>query len=74
LALPAAACLAGIGVRPVSDSTKAAWPKLAGRNALAAAYAVESLLQQLVFLSGPLVVDAVAAASSPAAALACSAS
>jgi Major Facilitator Superfamily len=72
-AVAAAACLAGIGMPPVSGSIKAVWPKLAGRDALAAAYAVESLLQQLVFLSGPLVVAAVTAASNPAAALACSA-
>jgi hypothetical protein len=71
-AVAAAAALAGIGMPPVSGSIKAAWPKLAGRGALAAAYVVESLLQQVVFLSGPLVVAAVTAASGPGVALACS--
>jgi MFS family permease len=72
-AVAACACLAGIGLPPVSGSIKAAWPELAGQDALPAAYALESLLQQLVFLSGPLLVTAATMAAGPAAALICSA-
>ena len=40
---------------------------------MADAYTVESLLQQIVFLAGPLLVALLAGVSGPAAALACSA-
>jgi MFS family permease len=72
-AVAACACAAGIGMPPVSGSIKAVWPVLAGQDRLPAAYALESLLQQVVFLSGPLVVAALITASGPATALACSA-
>jgi predicted MFS family arabinose efflux permease len=72
-ALAACACVAGIGMPPVSGSIKAVWPQLASQDQLSAAYTVESLLQQLVFLSGPLLVAVLAPAGGPAAALACSA-
>lgn len=72
-AVAAGAALAGIGMPPVSGSIKAAWPHLAGQAALPAAYALESLLQQLVFLAGPLLVAAITAAAAPSAALTCSA-
>lgn len=72
-AVLACAGLAGIGLPPVSGSIKAAWPRLAGPADLPAAYALESLLQQVVFLSGPLLVAVMTAAGGPAAALACSA-
>jgi hypothetical protein len=58
---------AGIGQR------QGCLPQLAGQGRLPAAYAMESLLQQVVFLSGPLLVAALTAASGPVAALACSA-
>jgi hypothetical protein len=69
----ACACVAGIGLPPVSGSIKAVWPQLVGAEQLPAAYAVESLLQQVVFLSGPLLVAGLVAADGPAAALVCSA-
>lgn len=72
-AVAACACAAGIGMPPVSGSIKAVWPRLAGPDRLPAAYAMESLLQQVVFLSGPLLVAALTTTSGPAAALACSA-
>jgi MFS family permease len=72
-AVVACAGLAGIGVPPVSGSMKAAWPRLAGPAALPAAYTLESLLQQVVFLSGPLLVAVMTAAAGPAAALICAA-
>jgi hypothetical protein len=65
--------VAGIGMPPVSGSIKAVWPRLAGPDRVAEAYTVESLLQQIVFLAGPLLVALLAGLSGPAAALACSA-
>jgi MFS family permease len=72
-AVAGCACVAGIGMPPVSGSIKAVWPQLAGQDHLPAAYTVESLLQQVVFLSGPLLVAAATMAAGPAVALACSA-
>ena len=72
-ALAASAAVAGIGLPPVSGSIKAVWPQLAGPDRVADAYTIESLLQQVVFLAGPLLVAMLAAAAGPAAALACSA-
>ena len=52
--------LAGVGgaaFPPVSASMKTLWPRLAGGERLVfAAYAVESLIQQSLFLLGPLLV------------------
>ena len=72
-AVVACAGLAGIGMPPVSGSIKAAWPRLAGPAALPAAYTLESLLQQVVFLCGPLLVTVMTAAGGPSAALTCAA-
>jgi MFS family permease len=72
-ALAASAAVAGVGMPPVSGSIKAVWPQLAGADRVADAYTIESLLQQIVFLAGPLLVALLAGTSSPAAALACSA-
>ena len=52
-AVAVCACVAGIGMPPVSGSIKAIWPQLVGQDHLPAAYTVESLLQQVIFLSGP---------------------
>jgi MFS family permease len=72
-ALAASAAVAGIGMPPVSGSIKAVWPRLAGADRVADAYTIESLLQQVIFLAGPLLVAGLAVTSGPAAALACSA-
>lgn len=72
-ALAASAAVAGIGMPPVSGSIKAVWPQLAGADRVADAYTIESLLQQVIFLAGPLLVAVLAGTSGPAAALACSA-
>lgn len=72
-ALAASAGAAGIGMPPVSGTIKAAWPQLAGPGYVAEAYTIESLLQQVVYLAGPLLVALLAGASGPAAAMACSA-
>ena len=72
-ALAASAGVAGIGMPPVSGSIKAVWPQLTAPGRVAEAYTIESLLQQVVFLAGPLLVALLAGTSGPAAALACSA-
>ncbi|HEX6443659.1 MAG TPA: MFS transporter [Streptosporangiales bacterium] len=66
----AGACAAGIGVPPVSGCVKAVWPHLVDRHRLPAAYAIESLLQQVTFLSGPLLVALCATLANPVLALA----
>jgi hypothetical protein len=66
-----AAFMAGVGLPPVSGCVKAAWPDLLpGRTDVA--YRVESLVQQTVFLAGPLLAAALLPAG-PAVPLACSA-
>ncbi len=72
-ALAASATVAGVGMPPVSGSIKAVWPQLAGPDRVADAYTIESLLQQLFFLAGPLLVALLVTVSGPGAALACSA-
>jgi hypothetical protein len=72
-ALAASGVVAGVGMPPVSGTIKAVWPRLAGAERVADAYAIESLLQQIVFLTGPLLVALLADIIGPAAALACSA-
>jgi MFS family permease len=72
-ALVGSAAVVGIGMPPVSGSIKAVWPQLAGADHVADAYTIESLLQQIVFLAGPLLVALLAGIGSPAVALACSA-
>jgi MFS family permease len=72
-ALAASAGVAGVGMPPVSGSIKAVWPQLAGPGRVTDAYTIESLLQQIVFLAGPLLVALLASTGGPQAALACSA-
>ena len=72
-ALAGSAVVVGIGMPPVSGSIKAVWPQLVGPDHVADAYTIESLLQQIVFLAGPLLVALLAGTSSPAVALVCSA-
>ncbi|WP_343035064.1 MFS transporter [Fodinicola acaciae] len=69
LALAVSAAAAGIGMPPVSGSVKAVWPRLVDRQRLPAAYVLESLLQQVLFLAGPLLVTLVVVAASPLVAL-----
>jgi MFS family permease len=73
LVLTAAAVVAGVGMPPVSGSIKAVWSRLVRADLVTAAYALESLIQQLFFLSGPLLVTVLVAARGPALALGCSA-
>lgn len=64
-----AACLIGSGNPPISAAMKSLWPRLVGQRTMPAAYIVESLVQQLVFLSGPLIVTVVVTIGSPRLAL-----
>jgi MFS family permease len=72
-ALAVCGCVAGVGMPPVSGSIKAVWPQLAGPAQMPAGYAIESMLQQVIFLVGPLLVAALTTVSGPATALACAA-
>lgn len=72
-ALAAVAFAAGAGMPPVSGCVKAAWPDLSQPGRSATVYAIESLVQQVVFLVGPLLVAIVISTAGPTAALACSA-
>jgi hypothetical protein len=69
LALLAFAALAGATAPPISGRTKVAWAAIAGADNLPGAYALESLLQQLSFLFGPLLTAGVVAITSPGAAV-----
>lgn len=73
-ALAACGCAAGVGMPPVSGSIKAVWPQLAGPAQVPAGYAIESMLQQVIFLVGPLLVAVLSTVSGPATTLACAAS
>ncbi|HEX3812308.1 MAG TPA: hypothetical protein VHX59_05640 [Mycobacteriales bacterium] len=46
------ALVVGVGMPPISGTIKSAWSELVDRDHLHAAYTVESLLQQVFFLSG----------------------
>jgi MFS family permease len=65
------AAAAGALMPPVGASLRALWPRLfAGAELRAAAYALEASLQEIVFVVGPLLAAALAAAVSPVLALA----
>jgi predicted MFS family arabinose efflux permease len=65
----ATAAVAGLAYPPISASMKTLWPILVPRESLHTAYAIESLMQQTFFLIGPLLVAALVAVGSPAAAV-----
>ena len=62
------AVLGGASTPPVSPSMRALWPELVGRERLDTAFAYDALQLELFFVAGPLLVVAIAAATSPAAA------
>ncbi|HVX46212.1 MAG TPA: MFS transporter [Mycobacteriales bacterium] len=64
---------AGVGLPPVSGCMKAMWADLVPEHRLTSAYGLESLVQQLFFLAGPLIVAGVVLVSGPPAALIASA-
>jgi MFS family permease len=71
VALAALAALAGASIPPVGACMRALWSDLLGHDGrLQAAFAVESTVQELIFVVGPPLVALLAAAFSPAVALA----
>ncbi|HEX6701795.1 MAG TPA: MFS transporter [Gaiellaceae bacterium] len=63
------AAVGGMAYPPISASMKTLWPVLVGGELLQTAYAIESLIQQSFFFLGPLLVAALVAVGSPAAAV-----
>jgi MFS family permease len=58
--------VAGAGRSPLGPSMRALWPRLVPADRLEAAYAFESTSQELIWITGPLLVGAGAAALGPA--------
>ncbi len=63
------AVLAGAATPPLEPCLRVLWPDIVGRDRLERAYAVDSAMQEMVFIMGPLVVAACVAAVSPVSAL-----
>jgi MFS family permease len=74
-ALVALGFAAGFAIPPTSSVLRSLWPELlSGRpDLLQSAYALDTTLIELIFVTGPLLTGAIAAVSSPAAALVISA-
>jgi MFS family permease len=56
----AASVLLGITTPPVSSVIRSAWPRLVPADTLAAAYAVDNAVNELMFIAGPLIVPLLA--------------
>src|SRR5215207_10091043 len=67
--LVALAGLCGAGFPIVSSAMRALWPSIVDDDRLSAAYALESVVQTLSWLAGPLLVAVLIATISPAAAV-----
>jgi MFS family permease len=65
----AAAAVAGFATPPIEACLRALWPRLVLRADLERAYAVDSAAQELIFITGPLVVAVCVAVIEPAGAL-----
>jgi MFS family permease len=63
------AVVAGMARPPVAPAMRALWPRLADGPTLQTAYALESTAQELVFVTGPLLVAVLVSVVSPAAAI-----
>ncbi|GAA2025509.1 MFS transporter [Catenulispora yoronensis] len=61
--------LAGAAAPPLEPCIRILWPSLVSADKLASAYALDSAAQELIFVSGPLVVAGCVAWASPVAAL-----
>lgn len=68
-ALLACGFLAGIAMPPTSSVLRSLWSDLVEPRLHATAYALDSTLTELIFISGPLLTAAIAAITSPAGAL-----
>lgn len=64
-----AASLAGLNMPLVSSSVRSLWPRLASGQRLSAAFALDSITVELLFVTGPMLVAVLAAAISPIAPL-----
>lgn len=64
-----AAAVAGAATPPIEACLRSLWPRLVPRADLERAYAVDSAAQELIFITGPLVVAACVAITVPAGAL-----
>jgi MFS family permease len=68
--LPVFAALGGASLPPVAACLRALWSELLGRGAeLQAAFSVEAIVQELIFVTGPPLVALLAALFAPAAAM-----
>jgi MFS family permease len=68
--LPVLAALGGASLPPVAACLRALWSELLGRGAeLQAAFSVEAIVQELIFVVGPPLVALLAAVFAPAAAM-----
>jgi MFS family permease len=65
----AGAVLAGAATPPLEPCLRVLWPDIVGRDRLERAYAVDSAMQEMIFVAGPLVVAGCVAAVSPVFAL-----
>jgi len=74
-ALVACGLVAGLATPPTSSVLRSLWPRLIcdSPGELQAAYALDTVLIEVVFISGPLLTGAIAALATPAAALGVSA-
>ncbi len=61
--------LAGAVTPPASSAVRALWPEMAGGGRLGVAYSIESVVQELVWIGGPVLAAAVAGAAGPATAV-----
>lgn len=69
LLLVGLAAAAGLLFPPFSSALRALWPTMLPPDRLAGAYALESTVQELVFIVGPLLVAGLVAVAGPAAAV-----
>jgi predicted MFS family arabinose efflux permease len=67
--LVALGALIGASIPPLSASMRVLWPVLTGGDDVETAFALEAVLQEAFWITGPLLVGALAAFASPAAAL-----
>jgi len=65
----AGAVLAGAATPPLEPCLRVLWPDIVGEDRLERAYAVDSAMQEMIFVAGPLVVTGCVAAISPVFAL-----
>jgi MFS family permease len=68
VALAAVALVGGASTPPVSPSMRTLWPDLVGRERLDTAFAFDALQLEVFFITGPLIVAAIASAASSQAA------